>query len=77
MRKIKSYLKKLFCKHYDADLVRWCVKHIPENEPSCVVAEYQCKECGKYVYIYFHGNLKAEWIEAMGEYKHENFNCTR
>lgn len=74
---MKEFFKKLFCKHENAYVVRWCIKHIPDSEPSCVVVEYQCEECGKYVYLYLHGRDKAEWIKAMGDYKHENFNSTR
>lgn len=74
---MKEFFKKLFCKHRKVKIIRWCIKHIPDNEPSCVVVEYQCKNCNKYIYDYRYGQDKAEWIKAMGEYKHENFNCTR
>ena len=74
---MKRILKRLFCKHTEVDLIRWCIKHIPEHEPSCVVIEYQCKECGKFVYVYQYGQDKADWIRAMGEYKHEDFYYTR
>ena len=77
MNVIKSYFKRLLCRHEEANLTRWCIKHIPDSEPSCAVVEYQCEECGKYIYIYLRGKEKADWITAMGEYKHENFYCTR
>lgn len=77
MKTIKQYLKRLLCKHENVSIVRWCIKHIPDNEPSCVVVEYRCEDCGKYIYMYQYGRDKAEWIKAMGEYKHEDFYCTR
>jgi RNase P subunit RPR2 len=74
---MQRFLKKLFCKHRNVKLIRWCIKHIPDYEPSCVVVEYQCNECGKFIYRYLYERDKAEWIKAMGEYKHEDFYCTR
>jgi hypothetical protein len=74
---MKQILKKLFCEHTDVYLIRWCIKHVSRNEPSCVVVEYQCENCSKYVYLYLYGQDKEAWIKAMEEYKHENFYCTR
>ena len=74
---IKEGFKKLKCKHTNVDLIRWCVKHIPDSEPSCVVVEYQCKDCGRYTYLYLKGKKKHDWLKAMGVYKHEDFYGTR
>ena len=74
---MKKFLKRIFCNHENVELVRWCIKHISAHEPSCAVIEYRCNKCGKYVYVYQYGQDKADWIRAMGEYKHENFCGTR
>lgn len=74
---MKRKLRQLFCRHKSVSVTRWCIKHIPDYEPSCVVVEYKCSKCGKYLYSYLTGEDKKIWIETMGDYKHENFNCTR
>lgn len=77
MERAKEFIKKLKCNHQYASVERWCIKHISNSEPSCVVAEYKCDSCGKYLYVYLKGKDKESWINAMGDYKKENFNCER
>lgn len=77
IRKLKASIKRLLCQHPDVELVRWCIKHIPDYEPSCVVIEYRCLQCGKYLYEYRYGKDKDAWIRAMGYEKYDAFCETR
>lgn len=70
-------LKRLLCKHKTTSLIRWCIRHIPEHEPSCAVVEHKCNECGRYIYKYLTGEDKRSWIEAMGENNKQDFYSER
>lgn len=73
MKKIKRFFRQLFCKHMDADLIRWHWTHGPNgNAPLFIQAEYRCNECGKIICVYKHGKEAHDWAEVtkvMGGYK--------
>jgi len=70
MDRIRKFFRQIFCKHYNADLLRWHWTHGPYgNEPAFIEAEYRCKECGKIVYLYQRGKEAHDWSKAMGEHK--------
>lgn len=73
MKKIKRFFQRLFCKHTEADLLRWHWAHGPYGDDHLFIqAEYRCKECGgcgKIVYLYQHGKEAQDWAKAMGDYK--------
>lgn len=76
---MKEFFKKLLCRHHphDVELIRWCEKHIPQHEPLCAVLEYQCRRCGKYIYLYDRGKERSDWISVMGNNKKEDFYTQR
>lgn len=61
---------QLFCKHKDADLVRWHWTHGPMgNDPASVEAEYRCNDCGKTIYMHFYGHDACEWARVTKGHK--------
>lgn len=70
MNKVKQFFRRLKCRHFNADLLRWHWTHGPYgNDPAFIEAEYRCKECGKIVYLYQRGKEAYDWAKAMGKYK--------
>lgn len=70
MIKILRFFQRLFCKHENAELIRWHWTHgINGNEPAFIEAEYICNKCGKIVYLYLYGKDTNEWATVMGNYK--------
>lgn len=48
---IMKRLRRLFCNHSGAKLMRWHWCHGPNgNDPRCIEREYQCPKCGKVFY---------------------------
>lgn len=67
MGKNINFLKRLFCKHKNREMLRWHYTHGYNGmEPSFIEIEYRCNDCEKIFYRALHNNMK-EFAK-----KHEN-----
>ncbi len=63
-------LKKFFCKHKNAVLIRWYWTHGQAGmEPRYIEAEYWCEDCHKRFWRTFRGADANAFVEAHGERK--------
>lgn len=53
-----KFLKRLFCKHHNREILRWHYTHGYNGmEPRFIEVEYRCNDCGKIFYQYIHENM--------------------
>lgn len=54
-----SFLKRLFCKHKNGEIIRWHYTHGElGSEPAFIEAEVKCNNCGKTFIGELHENMK-------------------
>lgn len=54
-----NYIKRLFCKHKNREMLRWHYTHGYNGmEPLFIEIEYKCKDCEKILYQYLHKNME-------------------
>lgn len=65
MKQLKKFFRQLFCRHRQADLLRWHWTHGPTGmDIAFVEAEYRCRRCGEIFYLYLYGKEAHDWAKA-------------
>lgn len=72
---MKEFIKKLFCKHKNNEVVCWHWTHgWCDNETSFVETQLKCKDCGKYHFVEIRGWDKCKVF--ISEYKDKIWSDT-
>lgn len=73
---MKDFLKKLFCKHKNSEVICWHWVHYPNDyDIRSVEVQLKCNDCGKYHFLHIHNWDKCDEFIAKHKDKHWSSTC--